>query len=328
MKKLISTLAAFTLFITGIFAKTVSFQTESYSGTITYNENAQLGDAVFARLKMKINKSAKKKNSQDVQAVLQLYKDNKNIDNSTFYFLNSKTKRQSMPDMLAGIPISTWFDAQDEFSLKIVFSTGIGPDQEVILPFDILDKEFEKEVLDLNEKNSGIRQNLGPERMAQIEKLNNILGTVMYTNIYSLKPFIKPVKTERLTAHFGDRRIYNYTNGKSSTSLHYGNDYGVPEGTEVSACTDGKVVLAEFRISTGWSVVIEHLPGLYSLYYHLSSLDVKEGDFVKSSQKIGSSGSTGLATGPHLHWEIRLNMAAVAPEFFMNDYTFNDMEIK
>ena len=89
---------------------------------------------------------------------------------------------------------------------------------------------------------------------------------------------------------------------------------------------EGKVVLAEFRISTGWSVVIEHLPGLYSLYYHLSSLNVKEGDRVKSGEKIGLSGSTGLATGPHLHWEVRLNAGAVKPDFFRKNYTFEGSE--
>ncbi|MEE0353111.1 MAG: M23 family metallopeptidase, partial [Treponema sp.] len=75
--------------------------------------------------------------------------------------------------------------------------------------------------------------------------------------------------------------------------------------------------------TTGWSVVIEHLPGLYSLYYHMSQLKVKEGDIVKPGQVIGFSGSTGLATGPHLHWEMRLNMEAVNPDFFTGDFAFS-----
>jgi len=326
MKKIITSIVALTFSCAFTFANTVAFQTESYSGTITYNEEAKLGDAVFARMNMKINKSAKKKTNGDVQAVLQLYKENKKIDHAPFYFLNSKTKRQAMPDMLCGLPLSTWLNPEDEFSLKIIFSTGVGADQEVILPFDVTEKNFPEEVLELDSRNSGIKQNVSPERMAQIEKLNNILGTSIYTDIYNLKPFVKPVKSDRMTSNFGDRRTYKYTNGKSSTSLHYGNDYGVPEGTEVSACAEGKVVLAEFRISTGWSVVIEHLPGLYSLYYHMSELNCKEGDFVKPGEKIGLSGSTGLATGPHLHWEVRLNMAAVAPEFFMTDFAFLEVE--
>ena len=55
--------------------------------------------------------------------------------------------------------------------------------------------------------------------------------------------------------------------------------------------------MAEDRISTGWSVVVEHLPGLYSLYYHMSELSVKEGDMVTQGQLLGKSGATGLATG-------------------------------
>ena len=163
---------------------------------------------------------------------------------------------------------------------------------------------------------------MSPERLAQIEKLNNILFTTMPEDVYTLKKFTCPTTSTRYTAYYGDRRTYAYSNGKSSTSLHYGNDYGIPEGSEVRACADGKVVMAENRISTGWSIVIEHLPGLYSLYYHLSSMDVKEGDTIKQGDLIGKSGSTGLATGPHLHWEMRLNGSAVRPEFFMEDFAF------
>ena len=133
---------------------------------------------------------------------------------------------------------------------------------------------------------------------------------------------VSPTTSTRYTSWFGDRRVYAYSNGKSSTSLHYGNDYGIPEGSEVKACSDGKVVLAEWRNSTGWSIVIEHLPGLYSLYYHLSEMLVKEGDTVKTGDLIAKSGKTGLATGPHLHWEMRLNMSAVRPEFFLTNFTF------
>ena len=255
-----------------------------------------------------------------------LYKNNKKIDSSQFYFLNVKNKKQLNPELLTGIPLSTWLSADDSYSLKIVFEAGSGVPNEIQLPFQLEDVTFEKEVLNLDEKNSMIKQDIGPERLAQIEKLNTILETIMPQDVYSLKPFIKPINSERKTANFGDRRVYTFTNGKSTTSLHYGNDYGVPEGTDVLACAEGRVVMAEFRISTGWSVVIEHLPGLYSLYYHMSSINVNENDFVKPEQKIGLSGSTGLATGPHLHWEVRLNLAAVKPEFFMQDFTFNGIQ--
>lgn len=320
MKKIGLIAAALLLGTSFLSAKTVSFQNETFSGTISYNETSRPGDAIFARMNMKIDK--KKKNSIEPAAVLQLIKDGKKVDSARFYFLNSKGKHQSAPEMLAGIPVSIWFSGSEDFNLKVIFSTGNGtPDKEITLPFTMETVDWPKETLELDDKNSGIRQDMGPERLAQIEKLNNILGTVMENDVYSTKPFIQPVKSNRYTAHFGDQRIYQYTNGKSSASPHYGNDYGVPEGTEVSACAEGRVVMAENRISTGWSVVIEHLPGLYSLYYHMSSLNVKENDYVKAGEKIGLSGSTGLATGPHLHWEVRLNMCAVKPEFFTTDFS-------
>jgi murein DD-endopeptidase MepM/ murein hydrolase activator NlpD len=60
--------------------------------------------------------------------------------------------------------------------------------------------------------------------------------------------------------------------------------------------------------------VVEHLPGLYSLYFHMSGVTVGEGDFVEKGQRVGSLGMTGLATGPHLHWEVQAGGVAVDPD--------------
>ena len=81
--------------------------------------------------------------------------------------------------------------------------------------------------------------------------------------------------------------------------------------------------MAENRISTGWSVCVEHLPGLYSLYYHMSELKVEVGQMVDKGDLLGLSGATGLATGPHLHWEVRLNMEAISPDFMLEDFSFS-----
>ena len=307
-----------------LFANAVSFQNKGISGTVTYNESAGIGEAVFARMSLRGIKNQKRKPQAEVQGTLQLIKDGKKIDSARFYSINQKARKTSNMELLASIPISLWTDAHASYSLKVIFSTTAENEKEFTLPFALEERDFEREVLDLNEANSNIKQNMSAERMAQIEKLNTILGTAQAGDVYTLKPFTKPVKSERMTAHFGDKRIYKYTDGTSESSQHYGHDYGVPEGTDVFACAEGRVVLAEERISTGWSVVIEHLPGLYSLYYHLSRLDVKENDYVKQREKIGLSGSTGLATGPHLHWEVRLNMAAVNPDFFTKDFAFEE----
>lgn len=302
--------------------ETVRFQEQTYSGSVTYNEKAQPGDAVFVRLSMKVPETTSDKTSQKPIAVLQLFKGKERAASTQFFFTNPQNRSAETAEMLAGIPLSTWLSDKEVYSLKVIISTGDAQKKEITLPFSIQKKQFASERIVLDARNTGIRKDVSPERRAQSEKLNKILETVTPQDVYTLKPFTIPVDSKRITSGFGDRRVFEYTDKKTSTSLHYGIDYGVPTGTPVHSCAEGKVVLAENRISTGWSVVIEHLPGLYSLYYHLDSLGVHEGQYVKQGERLGLSGATGLATGPHLHWEVRLNMGAVNPEFFLKEFAF------
>ena len=302
--------------------ETVRFQEQTYSGSVTYNEKAQPGDAVFVRLSMKVPETTSDKTSQKPTAVLQLFKGKERAATAQFFFTHPKNRSAETAEMLAGIPLSTWLSGEETYSLKVIISTGDAQKKEITLPFSIQKKQFASERIVLDARNTGIRKDVSPERRAQSEKLNKILETVIPQDVYTLKPFTIPVDSKRITSGFGDRRVFEYTDKKTSTSLHYGIDYGVPTGTPVHSCAEGKVVLAENRISTGWSVVVEHLPGLYSLYYHMDSLNVQEGQYVKQGEKLGLSGATGLATGPHLHWEVRLNMGAVNPEFFLKEFAF------
>lgn len=302
--------------------ETVRFQEQTYSGSVTYNEKAQPGDAVFVRLSMKVPETTSDKTSQKPIAVLQLFKGKERAASTQFFFTNPQNRSAETAEMLAGIPLSTWLSDKEVYSLKVIISTGDAQKKEIMLPFSIQKKQFASERIVLDARNTGIRKDVSPERRAQSEKLNKILETVIPQDVYTLKPFTIPVDSKRITSGFGDRRVFEYTDKKTSTSLHYGIDYGVPTGTPVHSCAEGKVVLAENRISTGWSVVVEHLPGLYSLYYHMDSLNVQEGQYVKQGGKLGLSGATGLATGPHLHWEVRLNMGAVNPEFFLKEFSF------
>lgn len=322
MKKLLIILAL--IIQTGFcFARTAIFNSENYTLTVTYNDTIVPGDALFVRMSISTPKTHKKsKNETEKRGALQLYQDKKVIEKANFYSIGKKKNNQTFADLLCGIPLSPWL-TQGSYSLKVIFSFTEDDVGEFTLPVAFKSRTFEEEIIELDAANTAIKTDNSPERTAQINKLNDILFTTIPADVYSLKKFTSPTSSTRYTAYYGDRRTYAYTNGKSSTSLHYGNDYGVPEGTEVHVCSDGKVVMAENRISTGWSIVVEHLPGLYSLYYHLSAMDVKEGDMVKQGQLIGKSGSTGLATGPHLHWEIRLNGSAVRPEFFLDNFTFD-----
>lgn len=319
MKKLLLTILCLFNF-SFIFAANAKYLSEDYNLYVSYNDIITPGDAIFVRMKITYSKNHKKnKNETEKKATLQLLKDKKIIEHANFYSINKKKSANN--ELLCGIPVSLWLQ-DGNYSIKVIFENSENDVKEFILPSTLKMKTFPKETIQLDEKNSEIKTDNSPERAAQIEKLNNILFTSMPSDVYTLKKFISPTDSQRYTAHFGDIRTYLYVNGKSSSSSHYGNDYGIPTGSEVRAANDGRVVMAETRISTGWSVVIEHLPGLYSLYYHMDELNVKEGDTVKAGELIGKSGATGLATGPHLHWEMRLNGSAVRPEFFLDNYTF------
>ena len=321
MKKLLLTLFC-VLQINLIFAANAKYDSENYNLSLEYNDVITPGDAIFVRMNITVPKTHKKnKNEPEKKATLQLLQDKKILESAPFYQL--KSKKTNITEMLCGVPVSLWLK-EGNYSIKVIYADNDTDIKEFILPSRLVMRTFPEEVLELDDRNTSIKTDNSPERAAQIEKLNNILFTTMPSDIYSLKSFTTPTESQRYTAYCGDRRTYVYTNGKSSTSLHYGNDYGVPTGTEVHFCAAGKVVMAENRISTGWSVVVEHLPGLYSLYYHMSELLVKEGDMVTQGQLIGKSGATGLATGPHLHWEVRLNGSAVRPEFFLNDFAFDE----
>ena len=121
--------------------------------------------------------------------------------------------------------------------------------------------------------------------------------------------------------------MYSYIDGSNDSSVHAGIDFGVPRGTEVRACAAGRVVFAGYRIVTGNSVIIEHLPGVYSLYYHMDKINVSEGSVAESGALLGVSGSTGLSTGPHLHWEIRVSTEYADPDIFMSRAVLDKKEI-
>jgi len=109
---------------------------------------------------------------------------------------------------------------------------------------------------------------------------------------------------------FGSRRTYGSAAGLTA---HAGEDYAVPPGTPVLAPAPGLVVLAEPLFVRGNAVVLDHGNGVFTGYWHLEALSVKAGERVAAGQALGAVGSTGLSTGPHLHWELRVAGVAVDP---------------
>ncbi|NLT49224.1 MAG: peptidoglycan DD-metalloendopeptidase family protein [Clostridiales bacterium] len=109
--------------------------------------------------------------------------------------------------------------------------------------------------------------------------------------------------TKRVTSEFG-YRVHPILKVKK---LHTGMDIGVAKGNTVVAANAGKVIKAAWNNSYGYMVMIDHGGGIVTLYAHNSQLKVKTGDIVTRGQTIALSGSTGMSTGPHLHFEVRVN---------------------
>jgi murein DD-endopeptidase MepM/ murein hydrolase activator NlpD len=113
-----------------------------------------------------------------------------------------------------------------------------------------------------------------------------------------------------ITAPFGIRRSYS---GGPASSYHGGVDYAVPEGTPIYCPAPGTVVLAEALQVRGGAVIVDHGRGVMSAYWHLSEIKVAVGQRVERGDVLGEVGTTGLSTGAHLHWELRVMGIQVDP---------------
>ena len=113
----------------------------------------------------------------------------------------------------------------------------------------------------------------------------------------------------RVSMRFGAWEIIN----RSPSGRHRGVDYAGRSNYRVRAANTGKVVFADYLEAFGNTIAIDHGQGINSLYFHLSSIKVKQGDTVSKGQPIGFMGSTGVATGVHLHWGMSVHNLRVDP---------------
>jgi len=143
---------------------------------------------------------------------------------------------------------------------------------------------------------------------AEIKRLDDVFAVVTPEPLWSGN-FALPVQAGTSSA-FGTRRSYN---SGPLGSGHSGWDLDAAAGTPVLAPARGRVVLAEALQVRGNAVIVDHGLGVYSAYYHLSEIRVRVGQIVAQGEVIGKVGNTGLSTGPHLHWEMRVGGVAVEP---------------
>ena len=191
------------------------------------------------------------------------------------------------------------------------FAFGLGRDRKNDIVIKINEKKIVKKVFKREYKIQRIdgleeKKVTPPEEVYErIKRENKWIGEARAINsdlAFFKNKFINPLENAIVTGVYGSQRILN---GKPKWP-HYGIDFAAEEGTEIKAMLDGVVTLAEPDLFyTGGTLIFDHGHGISTLYMHMKTLMVKNGQKVKQGDVIGTVGSTGRSTGAHL--DVRLN---------------------
>jgi len=179
--------------------------------------------------------------------------------------------------------------------------------EKVSFPLEVLARDFPKLKLKVDQKYV-TPPKLVQERIRRESELLAHIYSIVTPDWLAEGHFILPCEG-KLYPNFGQQRIYNNV----PRSVHSGIDIAVPHGEKIKATNSGLVVLASDLYFSGKTIIIDHGLGLFSSYSHLSRLLVRRGEKVRQGQVIGLAGSTGLSTGPHLHWAVKIREVRVDP---------------
>jgi murein DD-endopeptidase MepM/ murein hydrolase activator NlpD len=190
---------------------------------------------------------------------------------------------------------------------EAVVTTADGRVERREISVDVVAKKFPTTQLKVAEKFVELDKAALARSRRESQEANAIYSRIT-TSIVPDQAFTVPIPGVAGT-NFGERRIFN----GEPRAPHSGSDLHAAAGTPVHATNRGRVVLAKNLFFTGNTVIVDHGLGIYSLYAHLSRIDVKSGATVQNGQLIGRVGATGRVTAPHLHWGMRVQGARVDP---------------
>jgi len=203
---------------------------------------------------------------------------------------------------------------------RLVVNAALGKSQwRLERGINLVSVIYHEEVIKLDERMNALYTDESERKKAEARRLWAVLSTPNKTAIHQIGPLTSPINNGVPTAYFGDRRRYHMPDGSESSSIHNGEDLWAEIGAPVKASGRGRVILSAERLLTGNTVVIEHLPGVFTVYFHMDSIDVSENELVAQNQRIGTIGDTGFVTGRHLHWELRIGTTPVNPKHFLEE---------
>ncbi len=198
------------------------------------------------------------------------------------------------------------------FALGYVTSAGVAVTRT--WQIEVLEGPYDSQEIVLSEEVSGL---LSPEIRAAEDERVIAVWSVVTPQTFWRDPFQRPIGPEfATTSPFGTRRRYN---GGPYSSYHAGQDFGAPEGTPILAPADGTVALAAPLDVRGNAVILDHGRGIFTGYWHMVEIKVEEGQRVAAGDLLGLVGTTGLSTGAHLHWELRVRGVGVDPVQFLDE---------
>ena len=239
--------------------------------------------------------------------LIQLSKDNISdikltFDKQNINFLKNPFKENSYYALL---PISYYQNFQN---YRVIFSY-IENNKKIFKGLDlkVIDGNYKSEVINVKPSNLKPNEKNKQRVKAEYEEAMKVYNSIT-PEIFWNEEFIYPLNS-KITSDFGTKRVYN----GELKSYHGGTDFRAEDNTPIIASNSGIVRISKNRFYAGNSIVIDHGHGVYSCYFHLNTMNYKEGDFVKKGEVIGLSGSTGRVTGPHLHFTFRINGIQVDP---------------
>jgi hypothetical protein len=198
--------------------------------------------------------------------------------------------------------------------VKIDASDGAGNAAHLETSVEIRATPFEEGgYIKLSKKQVEARKD--EEGIAKMRKERNEAYAVVIPEQHWSGPFLAPVPEARMTSPFGKYRTYS--DGRKS--YHTGLDLSLELGAPVLAAAGGQVLVAHEMAIFGNVVIVHHGQGVVTSYNHLDSIAVKEGEQVSAGHLLGTLGSTGQSTGPHLHWGMQIAGVAVDPGEWLDE---------